>query len=252
MLEADLREAIRDANDLGHFFLLMEHRGYEIRHGGRLGFRLRGQERFQYPGQAGCPLFAKTGSEQPSRATWDEIEAGRRPVGDLSGPAYHALPEASQDTQRLPGPLCPLSLPAGQDRAAAVPAPRDAALCGRRSCSFDPVSGAAFAFLRDKSTSRRRQSMSGIRSNAQRKRWPDRRSSDRSSQCAEKEDASRSTRRLADAEALGTHQGSSTRQASHRHGSRSFCAATWQPWKQLERQRRAAGAQLRNRKGGPV
>ncbi len=30
MLEADLRSAIEDANDLGHFFMLMEHRGYEI------------------------------------------------------------------------------------------------------------------------------------------------------------------------------------------------------------------------------
>ena len=47
MLESDLRTAIQDANDLGHFFLLMEHMGYEIRHGDRLGFRLRGQERFQ-------------------------------------------------------------------------------------------------------------------------------------------------------------------------------------------------------------
>ena len=49
MLEADLREAIADANDLGHFFLLMEHKGYEIHHGNRLGFRLRGQERYMYP-----------------------------------------------------------------------------------------------------------------------------------------------------------------------------------------------------------
>ena len=30
MLEEDLRTAIADANDLGHFFLLMEHMGYEI------------------------------------------------------------------------------------------------------------------------------------------------------------------------------------------------------------------------------
>ena len=44
MLEADLRDAIADANDLGHFFLLMEHKGYEIHHGNRLGFRLRGQD----------------------------------------------------------------------------------------------------------------------------------------------------------------------------------------------------------------
>lgn len=43
MLEADLRTAIQDANDLGHFFLIMEHMGYEVHHGDRLGFRLRGQ-----------------------------------------------------------------------------------------------------------------------------------------------------------------------------------------------------------------
>lgn len=49
MLEADLNAAIEDANDIGHFFLLMENKDYEIRHGNRLGFRLRGQERFMYP-----------------------------------------------------------------------------------------------------------------------------------------------------------------------------------------------------------
>ena len=43
-----LRTAIQDANDLGHFFLLMEHMGWEISYGNRLGFRLRGQERFGY------------------------------------------------------------------------------------------------------------------------------------------------------------------------------------------------------------
>lgn len=36
MLEADLKDAMEDANDLGHFFLLMEHKGYEIKHGSRL------------------------------------------------------------------------------------------------------------------------------------------------------------------------------------------------------------------------
>ena len=46
MLEADLREAIEDAATLGDFFVLMEHKGYEIKHGNRLSFRLRGQERF--------------------------------------------------------------------------------------------------------------------------------------------------------------------------------------------------------------
>ena len=60
MLEADLREAIQAANDLGHFFLLMEHKGYEIKYGARLGFRLRGQERFMIPGRRD-PLFTEEG-----------------------------------------------------------------------------------------------------------------------------------------------------------------------------------------------
>ena len=51
MLEADLRTAIQDANDLGHFFMLMEHKGWEISHGNRLGFRLRGQDRFMHLGR---------------------------------------------------------------------------------------------------------------------------------------------------------------------------------------------------------
>ena len=60
MLEADLRAAIESANDLGHFFLLVEHMGYEIYHGSRLGFRLRGQDRFMYPGRKN-PLFTEDG-----------------------------------------------------------------------------------------------------------------------------------------------------------------------------------------------
>ena len=60
MLEADLRTAIEDANDLGHFFMLMEHMGWEISHGNRLGFRLRGQDRFMCPGRKN-PLFTEEG-----------------------------------------------------------------------------------------------------------------------------------------------------------------------------------------------
>ena len=59
MLEADLRDAITDANDLGHFFLLMEHKGYEIHHGNRLGFRLRGQERFHVSGAQKRGVFGR-------------------------------------------------------------------------------------------------------------------------------------------------------------------------------------------------
>lgn len=68
MLEADLREAIQDANDLGHFFLLMEHRGMKSGmetdwgsvSGDRSGFNIQGD---------GMPAFRKKGSEQLSRAT---------------------------------------------------------------------------------------------------------------------------------------------------------------------------------------
>lgn len=79
LLEADLHDAIRDANDLGHFFLLMEHKGYEIHHGGRLGFRLRGQERFQYPGRRD-PLFTEDGIRAAIQGNLEQIEAGLRPV----------------------------------------------------------------------------------------------------------------------------------------------------------------------------
>lgn len=42
MLEADLKSSIEDANSIGDFFRLMERKGYEIKHGNRLGFKLRG------------------------------------------------------------------------------------------------------------------------------------------------------------------------------------------------------------------
>jgi len=79
MLEADLRSAIEDANDLGHFFMLMEHMGYEIHHGNRLGFRLRGQERFMYPGRKN-PLFTEDGIHAAIQGNLEEIEAGRGPA----------------------------------------------------------------------------------------------------------------------------------------------------------------------------
>ena len=79
MLEADLREAIEDANDIGHFFLIMEHKGYEIKHGTRLGFRLRGQERFMVPGRKD-PLFTEDGIRTAIEGNLTAIEAGTRPA----------------------------------------------------------------------------------------------------------------------------------------------------------------------------
>lgn len=79
MLEEDLRSAIQDANDLGHFFMLMEHMGYEISHGSRLGFRLRGQDRFMYLGRKN-PLFTEDGIRAAIQGNLEDIEAGRRPA----------------------------------------------------------------------------------------------------------------------------------------------------------------------------
>ena len=79
MLEMDLRTAIEDANDLGHFFLLMEHMGWEIKHGNRLGFRLRGQERFMIPGRRNS-LFTEDGIQAAIQGNLSEIEAGRKPA----------------------------------------------------------------------------------------------------------------------------------------------------------------------------
>ena len=79
MLEADLHDAIEDANDLGHFFLLMEHKGYEIHHGNRLGFRLRGQERFMYPERKNA-AYSEENIERTIAGNLAEIEAGIRPA----------------------------------------------------------------------------------------------------------------------------------------------------------------------------
>ena len=49
MLEADLKASVEAANSIGDFFRLMERKGYEIKHGNRLGFKLRGQPHFMYP-----------------------------------------------------------------------------------------------------------------------------------------------------------------------------------------------------------
>ena len=85
MLEADLRTAIEDANDLGHFFMLMEHMGWEISHGNRLGFRLRGQERFMIPGRKN-PLFTEDGILAAIQNNLSAIEAGQRLPSDYRVP----------------------------------------------------------------------------------------------------------------------------------------------------------------------
>ena len=86
MLEADLHTAIEGANDLGHFFMLMEHMGYEIYHGNRLGFRLRGQDRFMYPGRKN-PLFTEDGIQAAIEGNLAAIDMGLRSA-TVRRPAY--------------------------------------------------------------------------------------------------------------------------------------------------------------------
>ena len=86
MLEADLRAAIESANDLGHFFMLMEHMGYEINHGNRLGFRLRGEDRFMYPGRKN-PLLTEDGIQAAIKGNLAAIDMGLRPAA-VCRPAY--------------------------------------------------------------------------------------------------------------------------------------------------------------------
>ena len=79
MLEADLKVAMEDANDIGHFFMLMEDKGYEIKHGNRLGFKLRGQVHFMYPERKN-PQYSEEGIRNFIDGNLWEIEMGRKPV----------------------------------------------------------------------------------------------------------------------------------------------------------------------------
>ena len=79
MLEADLRTAIEDAISLGDFFMIMEHLGYEVKHGNRLSFRLREQERFMCPERKN-KLFTEDNIMAAIDGNLDAIEAGLKPV----------------------------------------------------------------------------------------------------------------------------------------------------------------------------
>jgi hypothetical protein len=71
--------AIADANDLGHFFMLMEHMGYEIKHGKHLAFRLRGQENFIRPGRRDA-RYTEDGIRAAIAGNMDAIEQGLKPA----------------------------------------------------------------------------------------------------------------------------------------------------------------------------
>lgn len=144
MLGEDLRAAIGEANDLGHFFLIMEHKGYEIRHGARLGFRLRGQPRFQYPGRRDA-RYTEDGIRAAIRGNLGEIEAGRRPVIPPR-PAYRPFPKHPGYTGFLALYVHYLHLlgKAGQERRP----PRMTARLRREAMKAERYR-AEFVFLRD-------------------------------------------------------------------------------------------------------
>ena len=75
-LEADLKTSIDDANSIGDFFRLMERKGYEIKHGNRLGFRLRGQAHFMYPERKN-PQYSDEGIRATIEGNMDAIFMGK-------------------------------------------------------------------------------------------------------------------------------------------------------------------------------
>ncbi|MGI6175190.1 MAG: relaxase/mobilization nuclease domain-containing protein [Christensenellales bacterium] len=79
MLNADLRMAIDQAAGYGHFLMLMEHMGYEIKHGKYLSFRLRGTENFIRPGRKDA-RFTEDGIRAAIEGTLEAAEAGLKPV----------------------------------------------------------------------------------------------------------------------------------------------------------------------------
>ena len=86
MLEADLRTAIESATCLGDFYMIMEHMGYEIKHGNRLSFRLGGTERFMCPGRKNL-LFTEDGILAAIEGSMNAFDAELKPVA-VRRPAF--------------------------------------------------------------------------------------------------------------------------------------------------------------------
>ena len=77
MLETDLKTSIGNANSIGDFFRLMERKGYEIKHGNRLGFKLRGQAHFMYPERKN-PQYSEDGIRATIDGNMDAIFMGKQ------------------------------------------------------------------------------------------------------------------------------------------------------------------------------
>ena len=93
MLDADLRLAIGQAAGYGHFLMLMEHMGYEIKHGKYLSFRLKGTENFIRPGRKNM-LFTENGIRAAIEGALEAAEAGLGPVAATHRPYAPFRPKA--------------------------------------------------------------------------------------------------------------------------------------------------------------
>ena len=70
---------MEDANGIGHFYMLMENMGYEIKHGNRLGFRFKGQEQYYYPERQN-PQYSEENIRRFIDRNLDEIDRGLNPM----------------------------------------------------------------------------------------------------------------------------------------------------------------------------
>lgn len=85
MLNADIRLAITQAASYGHFLMLMEHMGYEIKHGKYLSFRLRGTGNFIRPGRKDAG-YTEDGIRAAIGGQLDAAAQGLRPAAALHRP----------------------------------------------------------------------------------------------------------------------------------------------------------------------
>ena len=101
MLEADLRDAIQDANDLGHFFLLMEHKGWEIKPRQPPGLPSAGPGAVPHPRQEG-PTVHRGG--HPCRHPGGKLSAIDQACGPRSSPACLSPPSSPIPSTRASWP----------------------------------------------------------------------------------------------------------------------------------------------------
>ncbi|WP_258106877.1 relaxase/mobilization nuclease domain-containing protein [Christensenella minuta] len=93
MLNADLRMAIDQAAGYGHFLMLMEHMGYEIKHGKYLSFRLKGTQNFIRPGRKNA-LFMESGIRAAIEGRLEAAGAGLSLIAAAHKPYVPFRPKA--------------------------------------------------------------------------------------------------------------------------------------------------------------